>query len=348
MSQIQLKDEDQLTTSSRGSLVRVSNLNVTFKKQRRIFGHATFDRSIRAVDGVSFEIYNSEIVSVVGESGSGKTTLARCIAGLTPATSGSITYKDEVDVTRLKAGSLRKYWSKVQIIYQDPFDSLDPGQKVSSIISSPIRNLTGEKDRGIVRSRVLELLGEMDLDPNEVISKYPHQLSGGQRQRVNIARALAPDPEFLVADEPITMLDATQRLRILALLKRLQRKRKLSILLITHDLASAKVMSERTFIMYLGKIVEYGPTGEILQRPHHPYVELILESTPRLRRQKTEGPATVDRQVSWIEQSERVRRGCVFEPRCRYATEICRTTTPDLVERGKDRRAACHNPLNAA
>jgi oligopeptide/dipeptide ABC transporter ATP-binding protein len=344
MPQVQLSEESG-TAANKEVLLRVSNLMVTFRKGRTFFGTARSNQDIRAVDGISFDIYGSEIVSLVGESGSGKTTLARCLVGLIPVTSGSILYKNEVDVTKLSGSSLRQYLHRVQIIYQDPFESLDPGQNVFSIIASPIKNLVGEKDRTVIRSRVFELLNEMGLDPEEVVSKYPHQLSGGQRQRVNIARALAPDPEFLIADEPITMLDAGQRLKILALLKRLQKNRSLSILLITHDLASAKIMSERIFVMYLGKIVEYGRTVDILSKPHHPYVELILQSTPRLVKQK---PRVNSDELSWIEQSEKVKEGCAFEPRCKYSTDICRTTVPLLSEKSKDDYAACHNPLNSS
>jgi peptide/nickel transport system ATP-binding protein len=276
------------------------------------------------------------------------------------------------------------------MIYQDPFESLDPGQTVFSTLSAPLRNLVGLRDSGEIRRRVSDLLLEMDLVPDEVMHRFPHELSGGQRQRVNIARALAAGPKLLIADEPITMLDAAQRLKILALLKRLQKKRNLSILLITHDLASAKVMSERTLVMYLGKIVESGPTREIMNRPNHPYVELILESTPRLdivrRRMGKESrggggrgepaPASTmqavgafrrnlrgeeeggsdkaqgeeDLHLTWIEQSEKVRSGCVFEPRCKYAMEICRTKQPDLAQQkfsSEGHLAACYNPLNS-
>ncbi|HXQ92800.1 MAG TPA: ABC transporter ATP-binding protein [Nitrososphaerales archaeon] len=338
MSQVQLDEE-----KNRGvPLIRISDLSVTFRKSWNILRNREVNYEIKAVDRVSFDIFESEIVSLVGESGSGKTTVARCLLGLVPVTGGSIKFKD-VEVTNLKGGSLHNYWTSVQMIYQDPFESLDPGQTVHSIISAPIRNLTGERNPEVVQSRVVELLQEMDMEPEEVMWKYPHQLSGGQRQRVNIARALAANPSLLIADEPITMLDAAQRLNILALLKKLQRNRKLSILLITHDLASAKVMSQRTLVMYLGKLVENGRTKNIMTKPHHPYVELILDSTPRLARSNDRKK---EFKLTWIEQSEKVRQGCVFQPRCKYATEICKTVEPELVERSNGDFAACHNPLN--
>jgi peptide/nickel transport system ATP-binding protein len=338
VSQIQLDKE-----ISQGALLEVSDLSVSFKKTRKILGGST-SYEIKAVDRVSFKIFESEIVSLVGESGSGKTTVARCVMGLVPTKSGSINFKGK-EIIGLKGTSLHEYWKSVQMIYQDPFESLDPGQDVYSTISAPIKFLTGENRPEVIKASVVEILKELDLEPDEVIWKYPHQLSGGQRQRVNIGRALAANPSLLVADEPITMLDAAQRLNILALLKKLQKNRKLSILLITHDLASAKVMSQRTLVMYLGKLVEIGPTQDIMTKPHHPYVELILESTPRLAKSDKVEPS---KQLSWIEQSEKVRVGCVFRPRCNYATEICSTVEPGLVERSKGDFAACHNPRNAS
>lgn len=347
MSQVQL-DEAPSPIGRGRNLLEVSDLSVTFRKSGKLFGRHEFDVRIRAVDNVSFQIKESEIVSLVGESGSGKTTVARCLMGLTPATSGSIRF-DGAEVTELRGKKLRTYWQRVQMIYQDPFESLDPGQNVFSIIASPIRFLAGKSDRSSIREDVRKLLIEMDLDPEEVMWKFPHQLSGGQRQRVNIARALAANPRMLIADEPITMLDAAQRLNILSLLKELQRRRKLTILLITHDLASAKVMSQRIFVMYLGKLVEFGPTKEILLNPHHPYVELILNSMPRLADQamKQQQQQEEDNfQFTWIEQSEKVRNGCIFQPRCKYATEICKDVEPKLDEKSPEDYAACHNPLN--
>ncbi|MDG6999691.1 MAG: ABC transporter ATP-binding protein [Nitrososphaerota archaeon] len=324
-------------------ILETHDVSVIFRRSKPLFRRALFDTEIRAVNRVSFSVGESEIVSLVGESGSGKTTLARCIAGLVPATAGSIKFNGKEIATFNKA-LMKEYWKNVQMIYQDPFESLDPGKDVYSIISTPIRNLTEERDPNVIRQIVQDLLVEMDLDPAEVMLKFPHQLSGGQRQRVNIARALAPNPKLLLADEPITMLDAAQRLNILALLKRLQATRKLSILLITHDLASAKVMSQRTFVMYLGKLVEYGPTERVLGNPHHPYVELIMKSTPKLTKVPSKAE---DVKYSWIEQSEKVKSGCVFEPRCKYATELCRSEEPVLAEISPLHYAACHNFLNA-
>ena len=337
----------QLTESAEGyprdePLLQVNDLSVTFEKMRGIIRRQK--TIIRAVDHVSFSIYESEFVSLVGESGSGKTTIARCIIGLERPTSGFIKYRGN-EVQRLHGVGMKNYWRDVQIIYQDPFESLNPRQDVLTTISSPIMNLSGEKSRERIIDRVSTLLEEVELDPNEVIHRLPHQLSGGQRQRVNIARALAPNPKLLIADEPITMLDAAQRMNVLSLLMRLKSRRKLTMLMITHDLASVRVTSSKTLIMYAGKLVETGSTEETLSRPYHPYVELILDSMPRLRNDaRSRDPKT----VTSTDDISYLSRGCIFRPRCAYATEICKQVEPKLVEMSKGHSAACHNPLNSS
>jgi len=345
MPQVQLSPTPTSDDEGRDSipLLSVKDLSVTFSKSRGSISRTQV--KIKAADRVSFEIRESEIVSLVGESGSGKTTVARSVMGLQAASQGSIRYRG-AEVLGRKGSSLRDYWREVQMIYQDPFESLDPGRSIQITLSASIRNLTGERDNETIRRKVIDLLEEMELDPSDVLNKYPHQLSGGQRQRVNIARALASNPRLILADEPITMLDAAQKMNILRLLRRLQSKRKLSILLVTHDLASARVMSQRILVMYLGRLVEVGATESVMSRPHHPYVELILQSTPRLKRNsevQTDGHA-----FSSIEQSEEVTKGCAFQPRCRYSTSVCQTVEPELTEKSSGHSAACHNPLNVS
>ena len=197
-----------------------SRTSASFSKNRAAcFGARTID--IKAVDDVSFELHESDIVSVVGESGSGKTTLARCIMGLAVPTSGSIKFNG-VEVTKLRGQALHDYRRQVQMIFQDPFETLNPGNTVFATLSDPITHLTGETNPEVVREKIFRLLEEIGLDPSEVVDRYPHQLSGGQRQRINIARALATDPKLLIADEPITMLDAAQRKNILVPSQRLE------------------------------------------------------------------------------------------------------------------------------
>jgi peptide/nickel transport system ATP-binding protein len=341
MSQVQqLESDSEDTRVGKKPLLKISHLAVEFSRTTGIFNRKK--HLVKAVDDVSFEVYESEIISLVGESGSGKTTIARCILGLTKPNSGSITF-DGKEVVDLKGKSLRDYRRHVQLIFQDPFESLNPRMDVFSIVATPIRRLTTENlsSEELVRT-VSRLLSETALDPAEVLHKYPHELSGGQRQRVNIARALASNPKLLVADEPVTMLDASQRMNILSILMQLKVKRNLTILLITHDLASAKIMSDRTMVMYLGKLVEEGPTVEVLSRPFHPYSDLILAATPRV----TESIQKFDQSLRTIEESEEIRAGCVFVPRCKYSTQVCKEVEPKLTEKSQHHLAACHNPLN--
>jgi oligopeptide transport system ATP-binding protein len=318
--------------------LEIRDLTVHFSKAVGFLGRLAM--TTKAVDNVSLVLRESDILCLVGESGSGKTTLARCIAALTKPTSGSVIYQG-VDVTKLKGSRLRHYRKEVQIVFQDPFSSLNPREHVSTFLSIPIRRLLGEKDSKRVLEEVYSLLKEVGLNENEVINKLPHQLSGGERQRVSIARALASHPKILIADEPVSMLDASLRMNFLNLLERLQSERNMAILLITHDLATAKVMGGRTAVMYLGKVVEIGPTGDILSRPHHPYSELLLAATPRMNPIETP-----EEEVTTIEKSERVMKGCVFRPRCKYATGICADIEPKLEEKTTSHLAACHNWLN--
>ncbi len=340
MSQVQL-DHSPSAAWGRQPLLKVSNLQVYFSG-RRGSGNRGTDTVIKAVDDVSFEVHDSEVLSIVGESGSGKTTIARCIAALRKPTGGTMMWEDK-DVTSLHGKDLKKYRRDVQIIYQDPFESLYSRYDVYTTIATPLIHLAGVKQKDKIKEVVSNLLLAVGLKPSDHMYRFPHQLSGGQRQRVNIARALAPSPRLLVADEPITQLDASQRLNILSLLMRLKEERKLTIVLITHDLASAKLVSDRTGIMYMGKMVELGSTREILSKPHHPYTELILRASP----DKEEGVVDPEEFSSGsIEESYGVTQGCNFTPRCKYATNICRNTEPRLLEKSREHLASCHNPLN--
>ncbi|MHB8567497.1 MAG: oligopeptide/dipeptide ABC transporter ATP-binding protein [Nitrososphaerales archaeon] len=338
MSQIQLNVNNHLAGSR--PLLKVGNLSVTFSKEFGFLGRRT--RTTNAVDNVSFELFPNETLSLVGESGSGKTTIARCISALATPTSGSVLYNGE-DVTKISGSKLLAYRKEVQIIFQDPFGSLSPFQNVFSVVATPIRRLVGERDHEKISKRVLELLDEVGLEPNEIVQKLPHQLSGGERQRVNIARALASQPKILVADEPVSMLDASQRLNTLYLLMELQARHNLSILMITHDLATSKVMRGRTAVLYLGKLVEIGSTEGVLTGPHHPYTELLISAAPRTKF-LTESPVEVP--ASTIEKSEGLVGGCVFRNRCKYATQVCIDVEPPLEQKSDNRTVACHNWLN--
>lgn len=330
MSQIQLNDP----------VLQLTNLSVRFIREFGILRRRI--SIVDAVSDVSLSVNRSETISIVGESGSGKSTLAKCILRLVDPTSGAILYNGN-DVKSLNGKDLLRYRRDVQMIFQDPYESLNPRQNVFSAIAMPYVMLTGEKDRAKVRTSVVSLMNEVNLNPDKFMHRLPHQLSGGERQRVNIARALASDPKILVADEPITMLDAAQRLSVLGLIQELKMKRNLTIIFITHDLASAKQLGGRAAVMYSGKLVESGDTEAVLSNPLHPYVELIRESSPTIEHSILEGE--VDERAG-SQEVLRVNRGCVFEPRCKYGGEICKTTEPILNQLSPMHYAACHYPLD--
>ena len=323
--------------------LQIKNLRVVFTKTSGVLGSRVTE--VRAIENFSLDLRKSEVLSIVGESGSGKTTLLRCIMKLQDPTSGSVIYNG-VDLTKISGGKkLLDFRREVQMVFQDPYECLNPRQTVYAMISMPIRYLLGEKDESKIEQMVSDLLEEVSLTPSETLNKFAHQLSGGERQRVNIAKALAPNPKVLLLDEPITMLDAAQRLNVLHLLSELRKKRDLTLLMITHDLASSKVISDRIVVMYLGKEVEIGPVNEVLYKPYHPYVELIRESMPSLK-SLDQDPAELST-VPMRRIEETVTAGCVFRPRCKYATEVCKTVDPKLEEKSRLHLAACHNPLNA-
>ncbi len=341
MSQMDLRLSSSQRSQENEPLLSARDVKVTFVKEKGFFLRRKF--FIKALDGVSFDVNRSESVAIVGETGSGKTTLARCIMALTRPVSGSIKCCGR-EVTRLNGSAMRDHRRSVQIVYQDPYESLNPLQDVRKIISTPIRLLLGEKDKRRIEERVTNVLLDVGLNPAEVMHRYPHQLSGGQRQRVNIARALAPEPELLIADEPITMLDAEQRLNILSLLRTLKDSKKLTVLMITHDLASARLTSDRIMVMYLGKVVETGPTKDVVLNPHHPYVELVLSAAPR-RTELSEDQDFYD--LPPMEESvAQVGSGCVFAPRCKYASKLCEDVEPNLTKISAGRQVACHYPTN--
>jgi peptide/nickel transport system ATP-binding protein len=339
MSQVQLDRNASTPPADDSSILQVSGLNVHFKRSSIVGKRGT--EIVKAVNDVSFELKKSDITSIVGESGSGKTTVARCILKLLEPDSGSIKFEGR-DIKGLKGEELQKYRRDVQIIYQDPFESLNPRHNVLTTVGLPIRFLTGTHNDSEIFEQVTKLLGEVGLDPANTIHRFPHQLSGGQRQRVSIARALACGPKLLIADEPITMLDAAQRMNILSLIHDLIARRNLTVLIITHDLASARLISQKTIVMYVGRIVEYANTESILNEPRHPYVELLLKASPGLNMAM---PSYDEYTSGTIEDSAALTKGCVFRPRCKYAQAKCADVSPPLEQKAPDHFAACHYPL---
>jgi peptide/nickel transport system ATP-binding protein len=295
-------------------------------------GHAY----LKAVNGVSFSIGRRETLALVGESGSGKSTVARMTVGLLEPTAGSVTI-DNIDMwapaQRLERQRLRR---RLQMIFQDPFASLNPRWRVQRIIADPIRAFGLAKDKGEIDYRVCELLRLVGLDPSDG-AKYPHEFSGGQRQRICIARALSSNPEFIVCDEPTSALDVSVQAQILNLMRDLQDRLELSYLFISHNLAVVRHMAARIGVMYLGRIVELAPAAELFDAPRHPYTRMLIDALPDLTmagraRQPVQGE---------IPNPIAPPTGCAFHPRCPQAFGPCSLDVPALRERA-GHAAACH------
>jgi peptide/nickel transport system ATP-binding protein len=293
-----------------------------------------------AVDDVTFALRPGTITALVGESGSGKSTVARILARLYEPTAGTIVFGGEDVTRRTRRRELLDYRSRVQLIFQDPFGSLNPVKTVLHHLERPLR-IHKIVPRKQVEERVHELLRTVGLvPPDEIAAKYPHELSGGQRQRVAIARALAVEPTVLLADEPISMLDVSIRIGILNLMLRLKEERNLAFLYVTHDIASARYVADEMLVMYAGQIVEHGPTEEVLQSPLHPYTRLLLSAVPnpatglrkqRIAARKGLASAAVDPPDA-----------CRFVSRCPLAVSVCSQVTPMLVDAEPAHWARCH------
>jgi peptide/nickel transport system ATP-binding protein len=302
-------------------------------------GHGRLRRRsvLRAVDDVSFSLRPGTITAVVGESGSGKSTIARLLMRLYLPTAGTIMLGSE-DVCRIAGRrDLRRYRSRVQMIFQDPFGSLNPAKRVHHHIARPLQ-IHDVVPRAQVHERVLELLTTVGLVPAEMFAaKYPHELSGGQQQRVAIARALAAEPAVVLADEPISMLDVSIRLGILNLMLELKEQRSLAFLYITHDIASARYVADEVLVMYSGQIVERGPTDEVLQNPLHPYTKLLLSAVPNPGAGLTREPVAQRRGGGAVMD---LYLGCRFTSRCPVALPQCDHLPPELIE--AQHRVRCH------
>jgi len=295
---------------------------------------------VHAVDGVSFKIFRGEIFGLVGESGCGKTTTGRLLLRLIEPTAGEIFFNG-MDVTSITSErEMRTLRRKMQIIFQDPYESLSPRMSIFDIIAEPLRIQKVEEKEAALRERVIEALQDLDMTPpEEYIYRFPHELSGGQRQRIAIARAFVLKPEFMVADEPVSMLDASIRTEVIKLLLGLIEKIHSSFLYITHDIALARYMCNRVAVMYLGKIVETGSTEKVILKPLHPYTEALIAAVPV--------PDPTARRIRVVIKGEvpsaiNIPPGCRFNTRCPYAWDTCRKEEPPLVEIEKDRYVACH------
>lgn len=293
---------------------------------------------VKAVDGVSFGVNESQTLALIGESGSGKSTVAKTIIGIHESTGGSIRFDGE-DMTNPTSGQLDRMRSRIQMVFQDPTSSLNPRRSVKQSLSVPLKAQDVPKQER--NARIVDLLNRVELN-EEYLHKYPHELSGGQKQRVNIARALAIDPEILLLDEPTSALDVSVQAKIISLLEELQDELGLTYLFITHDLSLVRNVADRTAVMYLGQIQEVGPTEEVFGNPQHPYSRALLSAIPvssdeeelyKPRQEPLEGEIPSPRDIP---------SGCRFHTRCPYTTEICRKDEPSVGAESGEPGVRCH------
>jgi oligopeptide transport system ATP-binding protein len=332
MAQPARADVVQPMSSSARPLVRVENVVKHFP--------AGLGTTVKAVDGVSFEIRQGETLGLVGESGCGKSTLGRLVAQLLPVTSGKVFFED-VELTRLRGERLRQQRRQMQIIFQDPFASLDPRMTVGDIIAEPLVNFRVMRGRKL-NARVQELLRIVGLNPY-FNNRYPHEFSGGQRQRIGIARALALNPKLIVCDEAISALDVSIQAQIVNLLEDLQREFKLTYLFIAHDLSVVRHISDRVMVMYLGKIVEVADSVQTYSAPKHPYTKALLSAIPVPDPKIQRGRRLVELSGE-IPSPIKPPSGCRFHTRCPIARlpTPCAEVEPPLEEKARDHLAACH------
>ena len=326
------------TLDSDKILLDVKNLRKFFPIQkgfmRRVVGH------VRAVDDVTFYVHQGETLSLVGESGCGKTTTARCIVRALKPTGGQVllnTGDGQVDIAPLPKRSLRPWRRQMQMIFQDPYSSLNPRMTLFDIVSEPLL-VNGVKDRQVRMERVAELLSLVGLRP-EYMRRFPHAFSGGERQRIGIARALALNPSLVIADEPVSALDVSVQAQILNLLLDLQAQLGLTLLFVAHDLSVVKHISRRVAVMYVGRIVETAPTPVLFSAPRHPYTEALLAAVPKPDPRLKGTRMLLEGEVA---DPANPPSGCYFHPRCRYAADVCRTITPQQEEIAPAHFVSCH------
>jgi oligopeptide/dipeptide ABC transporter ATP-binding protein len=329
-----------MSTNGAGPLVEIKSLKKYFPIRKGALQREV--ARVHAVDDVTLAVNEGETIGLVGESGCGKSTLGRCIVRLLEPTEGDVVFEGR-SIGKLGPRALRPLRRQMQMVFQDPYASLNPRKRVGTIVSDPMR-IHGIGDRGGRKKRVEELLEAVGLSP-EHYNRFPHEFSGGQRQRIGVARALALRPKLIVADEPVSALDVSIQAQMINMLEDLQEEFQLTYVFIAHDLGVVRHVSDRIAVMYLGKLVELSPAEELYERPIMPYTEALLSAVP-----------IPDPDLS--EQRERIvlegdvpspiapPPGCRFHPRCRYATDVCRQVEPPLTDYGNGHLAACHHPLN--
>lgn len=324
--------------SENDALLQLKDLKMHFPIKKGFFQRTV--GYVKAVDGVSFEIKRGETLGLVGESGCGKTTIGRCIVRAYRPTDGEIIYGqngDSVDLAHQSESNLKYFRRVIRMIFQDPYASLNPRMTVYNIVADPLR-IHGISSGKELEKQVAELLERVGLHA-EHMRRYPHAFSGGQRQRVSIARALALDPELVVADEAVSALDVSVRAQILNLMIELQREFNLTYLFISHDLSVVEYIADRVAVMYVGKLVELAPTSELYQNPKHPYTEALLSAIPIADPRRRADRIVLEGDVA---DPANPPSGCYFHPRCRYAKDRCKTETPELRTVGEGHTVACH------
>jgi oligopeptide/dipeptide ABC transporter ATP-binding protein len=326
------------STAAANPLVKIQDLVMHFPiTQGIIIQHKV--GAVHAVDGVSLDIPKGGTLGLVGESGSGKSTIGRCIVRLYKPTNGHI-FVDNQDLVKMEGGQLRALRRRVQMVFQDPYASLNPRYTIGSLIAEPMV-IHHAGTRSEIRDRTEDLLQRVGLNPN-LVDRYPHEFSGGQRQRIAIARAISTNPEFIIADEPVSALDVSIRAQILNLMARLQQEMGLTYLFISHDLSVVRHVAPRIAVMYLGKIAEVADRDDIYSTPMHPYTAALLSAVP------IPNPAVEKRRKRIILKGDlpspiNIPSGCRFHTRCPIAQDICRQVEPPLEDKtGRNHLAACH------
>lgn len=328
-----------MSTSTSAPLLEVRQIQKFFPIKTGLFGKVT--GHVHAVDGVSFSIHKGETLALVGESGCGKSTVGRSILRLFDLTAGEVIL-DGTRIDNLSPSTLRPLRKRIQVIFQDPFSSLNPRMRVHDIIAEPIRNFALASDEAQIKARVVQLLDKVRL-PKDAGERWPHEFSGGQRQRICIARALAADPDLIICDEAVSALDVSVKAQIVNLLQDLQKELGLALLFISHDLAIVEHMTHRVAVMYLGRIVELADRSELFSNPQHPYTAALLSAVPVPDPQKK-----TNRTVLQGDVPSPVKRpsGCHFHTRCPDAIAICKTHEPKQTILPSGRMVACHLRLD--
>ena len=319
-------------------ILKVENLVKHYPVSHSLWGRVL--QTLKAVDGVSFELQAAKVLGIVGESGCGKSTLGRALLGLTEIDSGKVQFDDK-DLFRLNSAEKKLLRQDVQVIFQDPFSSLNPRLRVWDIIAEPFLIHNAYKNQEDLHAKVVALLEKVGLSA-EASRQFPHEFSGGQRQRIGIARALALRPKLIVADEPVSALDVSVQSQILNLLKDLQIEMRMSMVFIAHDLAVVEYMSDDIAVMYLGAFVEYTDVERLFEKPSHPYTQLLLDSAPKLQKEKYQKQVPQGDVPSPINPPS----GCAFHPRCPKATKLCSQKKPEWRNIGsveKPHGISCHH-----